>query len=104
MATLELPAISKEYIKVPVAVPTGVDPTDPALGVEMAFLAPGDEPEAPDWQTGSWAQEAGVWLARCLVGPGSGVGQLAAGEWVIWLRITSNPEIPARKVGTLLVF
>lgn len=94
---------SKEYVPVPVTFRSEgvfVDPTDDV--VEMAFV-PFDvaEPSSSDWNTASWETAAGVYLARCLVGP-AGAVQLDAGRYRIFIRVSDNPEIPVKVSPTIL--
>lgn len=101
--TIRLSSLSLEYVKVPVsATESGqaVDPTD--LGVEMAFTTNGNEPAAEDWRAGDWETAGSKYLARCLVGP-AGAIELDDGAYVIWLRVTADPEIPVKRVGALVV-
>lgn len=85
---------------------TNYNPTaDP---VSFAFIAPlpNVRPAPTDWQAGSWVTNPGpVYLAQCLVGPGTGGVILAVGTYAIWLRVTDNPEVfvPPGGVGTLTI-
>lgn len=99
--------LSTVYIKSQVtATVNGVSPYDPTGDVvEAAFVAPGVTPGALDWKLGSWETLNSTYRARCLVGPGVGaVINLAAGTYVMWLRITDNPEIPVLEAGNVRVF
>lgn len=96
---------SKEYERFPVTVrKNGVafDPTDPALPVHMAFLPKGTDP-TDEWVTGDWEPEGSKHFARTLIGPGTAT-ELVKGTYIVWLRITDNPEIPAWQVATLKVY
>lgn len=88
MAVLEIPSISKEYVKVPVT-------TGPAnlttLAVNMAIKPDGEDPAGADWKTAEWI---GI-QAALLVGPGSTFGALTKGlSYGIWVQIISSPEEP----------
>lgn len=99
--TIRLSSLSLEYVKVPVvATEDGgeIDPT--AYDVEMAFMPEG-EPEEADWASGDWETAGTRYLARCLVGPTGVI--LADGTYNIWLRITGSPEVPVKRVGTLVI-
>lgn len=104
-AALEIPASSLEYVLVPETLTVNglpVDPTSPALTVELAFTAVDVAPASGDWTVGSWEDVGGVWNARCLVGPG-GTVTLAAGTYDVWTRVTASPEKPVRKAPGRLV-
>ena len=106
VSVLTLPTTTVEYVKIPVtSIVNGVflDPTsDP---VDLAFLATFDKPDTGDWHTGTWtAGGGGLYYARCLIGPGSGVGALTAGTWQVWLRLTATPETVVRLVGQIEIF
>jgi hypothetical protein len=94
--------LSTEYVQVDVTADGGV--YDPTAGpVAMAFVVSGN-PGSGDWNTGSWdVPTTGGYVAQCLVGPGSGGVALAPGTYVIWLKVTDNPEVPVRAVGLLVV-
>lgn len=115
MATFDpVPAISLEYVSVTWTAElagTVIDPTDPALPVEMAFPASSGDPAAPaepvTWFAASWLTPSGQskgYVAQCLIGPG-GLVTLTAGQvYDVWSRVTSSPEMPARFAGTLEVY
>lgn len=99
-------SLSLEFVKVPVTQTTGgvaVDLTQ--FDVEMAFVAEdaeSPEPQAGDWKAASWEVAGSKFLARCLVGPG-GAAVLTDGEYEIWVRVTTDPEIPIKRVGSLVI-
>lgn len=98
-------ALDTEFIEYPVnATVNGVvrDPTsDP---VSFAFTTAGS-PASGAWHNGSWSQPvAGEFFAQCLVGPGTGGVPLTAGDYLVWVRITDNPEVPVRPVGRLTIY
>lgn len=73
--------------------------------VQFAFMPQATQVPAPgDWVAGSWEAVAGSLLypysARCLVGP-AGTVALAAGRYVVYVKITDNPEIPVLVAGYL---
>lgn len=97
-------ALSTEYIRIPVSVTVHGSPYNPTSDpVSFAFVTSGS-PGSSDWHTGSWDTVAGAYFALCLVGPGAGGVPLAAGNYLIWLRITDNPEIPTRPVAQLAIY
>lgn len=115
MTHLSISALTTEYIRVPVALLNSGEPVDPSsLPVQLAFPATDASPST--WATGSWEPDgpssfamtsAGVriplYSARTLVGPGPGGTPLTAGSYDVWVKITSTPEIPVRRVGSLEV-
>ncbi len=101
-----LSSLSLEYVRLPVSAKDSgavVNPT--ADAVAMAFMASGP-PAGGDWKTASWETDATTtpptYYARCLVGPG-GTVPLAPGTYMIWLKITDAPEIPARPVAPITI-
>lgn len=95
--SLRIPSTSLEYVLVPVTV-DGATP-NPGLTVEMAIIADGtEEPASGDWKTAAW--DSG--RARLLVGTGGDIA-LTNGNYEIWVRITSSPEVPIRRAGRLVV-
>jgi hypothetical protein len=103
VATLLLPAISLEYIRAAwsaTVAGVAVNPSDPALPVVMAFPRVGATPVT--WYGAEWESDgAGNWRARCLVGP-AGTVTLNPGDYDVWVKVTSDPEIPARQATDLL--
>lgn len=88
---------SKEYIYVPVT--SASDPT--VLPVSIAVVAVGTEPQSGDWKTADW--EPGTTKARLLIGPGSTFGQLAAGNYLVWVKVDGPTEDPVMKAKSTLV-
>jgi len=96
---------SKEYVRALVDVTKdGVVFNPTSDGVQFAFTAIENLSTAPTWNTGSWETDpvTGKHYARCLVGPGAVV--LAVGAYVVHVKITDDPQIPAIKAGTLTVY
>lgn len=95
------------HVQVPISAilngTTAYNPTgDP---VALAFLPPGIKPVTSDWVAGTWMTNPGPeYLAQALIGPDGG-HQLAAGVYVIWVKVTDNPEtfVPPGGVGTLTI-
>lgn len=101
----EISSVSKEYVPTKVTAPH--DPT--ALTVTFAFTVT-ESAAGATWYSGVWdgvavLQTDGSYeaIAQCLVGP-AGVVTLTIGSYFVHVRITDNPEIPARKVGILRVY
>lgn len=105
MGTERISSLSLEQVRFPVSADSAgaiYNPTaDP---VAMAFMtSPNTNPATGDWKTGGWDTTAiGTYVATCLVGAG-GAATLAPGTYYCWVRITDNPEIVIREVGTLVV-
>jgi hypothetical protein len=100
-------SLSTEYCIVPVSARVQgvlINPTTDV--VQFAFKAEGADPGVSDWLTGSWASTTPLnnfYQAQILVGPGAGGNVLAIGTYVIWIKITDNPEVPVRQPGTLTI-
>lgn len=89
-----LPASSREYVYAPVGAEALGLPTEIAIVAEDA-----GEPADSDYRQASW--EGGE--VRILVGPGGGDIVLAAGVYVVWVRVTAGDEKPVRRSGLLTV-
>lgn len=88
-----MPVTSKEKLRIP------HDASATAYPVGIAIvLAELGEPEDGDYHTAGWDGTDAV----LLVGAGSDV-PLAAGEYVVWTRVTTATERPVRRAGTLTV-
>lgn len=83
-----------EYVFVPVTVDGGAP--DPGLAVEVAIPTYGTAPST--WVPATWDDGR----ARVLVGTG-GDFTLAKGQYHMWIRVSSSPELTARLVGSLVV-
>lgn len=96
---LRIPSTSLQYVTMPITAAS--DPT--SLLVSMAVMPRGEEPEAGDFKTASWA--AGQpYRCQVLIGPGSpGVGVLVEGTYRLWAKITATPEIPVLAATNYLV-
>lgn len=87
---------SREYIRIPVTGPAGVDVT--LLAAEIALVAdPGIEPVDADYHAATWiAGEA------CLLA-GAGAVDYADGEYMAYLRLTAGAERPVLRAGRVRV-
>lgn len=103
MAVIALSSLSRAYVRCDVDLDrdgAAVDPTSPALPVEMALPRAGVTPSA--WWTAAWeADGRGGWRARLLAGPG-GTVTLPAGTYDVWVRVTSSPEVPVAQSADAL--
>ncbi|MFI6793661.1 hypothetical protein ACIBG4_40655 [Nonomuraea sp. NPDC050383] len=87
MTAMQIPSLSTEYVKVPIAGPA----TLTSLPVEMAVVPQDQDPAGGDWETADWIGTS----AALLIGPASPFGALAKGlTYGIWVKITSTPEVP----------
>jgi hypothetical protein len=102
--TVLMSVLSEQFIVVPVTLARSGAPYDPtADAVSFAFTAPGKQPVSTDWVNGQWeTTPRGTYNAKCLVGP-TGAIALPVGTYLIWVRVTDNPEVPVRQVDTLVV-
>lgn len=102
--SLRQEADSLQYVKVKVTATVSGAAYDPTSDtVKMAFTAIDTNPVSGDWNTADWETIGSNYYARCLVGP-TGTITLAAGTYVVWVKITDNPEIPILRSGSLLVY
>ena len=100
--------LSTQYVLVPVTATKAGAPYNPTGDtVQFAFMpqatqVPGDS----DWVSGSWQADASSllypYLAQCLVGP-SGTVTLGIGTYVMYVKISDNPEVPVLLAGQLQV-
>lgn len=99
---LKMPAVSKEYVLVDWAATiagVAVNPTSPALPVEMAFPVRKSPPTT--FYTAIWEAAGAAWKAGCLVGPG-GTVTLPVGDYDVYVKVTSTPEIPIHQATAFL--
>lgn len=103
MGSLALLAQSTEPVQVAIAAVSNGAAYDPTGGVvAMAFVPKQASGQPPDptsgqWQPASWQVDPGpVYWASILVGPLNGGVVLAAGSYIVYVRITDNPEVPVK--------
>lgn len=88
-----MPVTSKEELRVP------HDVSATAYEVELAVVLKAlGEPDDDDYHVAAWDGSDAV----LLIGAGSPV-ELAAGEYVVWTRVTAGTERPVRRAGALTV-
>lgn len=110
MATLTQLATSLMYVwqEINVSLITGASYTPTSDTVQMAFVpqpsyGPPPDPVSGQFNAAIWGTGPGpTYWAGCLVGPG-GTVQLAAGSYVIAVKVTDSPEIPVLWGWGLLV-
>jgi hypothetical protein len=102
-ADLTIASASTEFVNVPVQATVAGEPYNPTSDVvAMAFVAGSAQPAT--FYTGSWVTTVqGSYVARCLVGPANSGVVLAPGTYVVWVKITDDPEVPIKPAGTLQV-
>jgi hypothetical protein len=92
-----IPAISTEYLHIPVTLPTGVDTA--STPVRVAVVAHRADPADSEWHAADWVGGE----ARILVGPSSGL-VLTAGDYRVWINLDPpGAESIVRKSGVLSV-
>lgn len=76
------------------------NPVDPSSDiVQIAFVGIGAEPVTGDWHTATWLSSEVVGI---LVGPAPALA-VAEGDHSAWVKVTDDPERPAREVGVLRI-
>jgi hypothetical protein len=101
--------LALEYVLIPVSATKSGSAYNPTGdSVQFAFMPTSTQvPQNTDWVPGSWdANTSNVlypYTAKCLVGPGSPAITLGLGTYVIYLKITDNPEIPVLVAGQLQI-
>lgn len=107
-STLNISHLSTEYVLIPIQVTKSGSSYNPTSDtVQFAFMPNSVQiPQNADWVSGSWETVSTniiyPYNAKCLVGP-SGATALTFGVYVIYLKITDNPEIPVLTCGQLTV-
>lgn len=100
--------LSTEYILIPVAATNAGVPYNPTSDtVQFAFMPTAvQQPVTADWVNGAWETVPTNFIypynAKCLVGP-TGSTALTTGDYVVYLKITDNPEIPVRACAQLTI-
>jgi hypothetical protein len=105
---LGISQLSTQYISVPVTAAkngSAYNPTGDA--VQFAFMPTATQvPQSGDWVNGSWISVPSNVLypysAQALIGP-SGTANPGIGTYIIYLKITDDPEIPVLIAGQLAI-
>lgn len=92
MAIPRIPAISVEYLQVPITGPVELG----ELTVELAVVPDGQTPDTGDWKAGAWIGSN----ASVLIGPGATI-PLTRGTYDVYVKITSDQEIPVLLSGSI---
>ena len=101
--------LSTQYVSIPVQVTQNGSSHDPTgHNVQFAFMpTPTQLPGNSDWVLAAWTDNPTnilyPYVAQCLVGP-SGAITLGTGTYVIYIKITDNPEVPVLIGGQLVIF
>ena len=96
------------YVFIPFAATRSGLPYNPTGdAVAFAFMpTPTQVPGNTDWVAGSWDTDTTdiiyPYSAKCLVGP-AGTITLGIGTYVIYTKVTDNPEIPVLITGQLQI-
>ena len=96
------------YVFVPFAATMAGIPYNPTGDTVQFAFAPTATyvPQNTDWQSASWTTDTTNVLypysAKCLVGP-AGTIDLGIGTYVIYVKVTDNPEIPVLICGQLAI-
>ena len=107
-STIGMSHLSLQYYFVPVQVTKlGIAYNPTGDTVAFAFMpTPTQVPQVSDWVAGAWdtdtTQVIYPYSAKCLVGP-AGTITLGIGTYVIYTRVTDNPEIPVLITGQLQI-
>jgi len=107
-STVGMSQLATMYVFIPFAATQSGLPYNPTRDpVQFAFMPTATQvPQDTDWVAGSWDTDpAGViypYSAKCLVGP-AGTADLGIGTYIIYVKVTDNPEIPVLIVGQLQV-
>lgn len=105
---ISLSQLATQYVFVPVsATLLGVPYNPTGDPVQFAFMPTATQvPQTADWQSGAWDTDATNVLypysAKCLVGP-AGTITLGIGTYLVYIKVTSNPEIPVLLGGQLQI-
>lgn len=105
---ISLSQLATQYVFVPVSATSLGIPANPTSDpVVFAFMPTATQvPQLSDWVSGAWDTDTTNVLypysAKCLVGP-AGTITLGIGTYIIYVKITSNPEVPVLIGGQLQV-
>jgi hypothetical protein len=93
---------SIELLRVPNVTPPEGTTITGSEAVSVALMPSGERPTVEDdWHDASWSDDESD--VEVLVGPGTDVGELAPGEYSVYVRITSAQEIPVLSCGSIRI-
>ena len=108
MSVVQAAASLQYVVSGPVSKTDGADLT--LDEVEMAFLPYGTGPSEADWVPASWVPGGPPYQAATLIAGTDVVSTLPVetvvleeGVYAVWVRVTDNPEIPAKVAGRLIM-
>jgi hypothetical protein len=107
-AAIGMSHLATEYVLIPVSATRSGRAYNPTADVvQFAFMpTPTQVPGSSDWVTGAWDTDTASviypYSAKCLVGP-AGTITLGIGTYIIYVKITDNPEIPVLVPGQLQI-
>jgi hypothetical protein len=106
--SISISQLSLQYVAIPVKATllTGASDNPTSDPVYMAFMPQATQvPQLSDWKTAIWATRPSdilnPYAAACLVGPG-GTITLTVGTYVIYVKVTDNPEVPVLQASLQL--
>jgi hypothetical protein len=108
ISTIGISQLSTQYVLIPVAAAKAGVPYNPTTHpVQFAFMPTVTKvPGSSDWVAGSWeANPASLiypYTAKCLVGP-AGTVNPGIGTYIMYVKITENPDIPVLIAGQLQI-
>ena len=92
--------LSTQFIQATIG--AAVNPTGNT--VQMAFPAQNVDPVSGDWVPAVWVSTSAPYICQSMVGPGeAGVVALAAGNYDIWVQITSGAEDVIFQAGSAVI-
>lgn len=105
MSAISQSALSTQYVQLLITIrsPDGYNPTGDAVAFAFAPYAY-PQPAPANWYPGSWVTYAGpAYWAQVLVGPANGGIALTPGDYLGWVKITDDPEVPVIQAFTLQI-
>ena len=109
LATIGISQLSLQYVGIPVRAATlsGTSYNPTSDTVQMAFMPTATAvPQVSDWQAAVWSAIPSniiyPYAAYCLVGPGGTINP-GIGTYVVYLKVSDNPEVPVLVAGYLSI-
>ena len=112
--TINITAVSTEFVTVEITYRVGDVPANPTAGFTpyLAFVpqtstrvrsAPPSSFANATWKAATWDTVDGRYFAKALVGPKNGATALAAGTYSVWVGLDGTNEEPVLFVDELVV-